>query len=398
MPRRNLNEKSVGALSANGTGQVDFWDTKLTGFALRAYSTGRKVFIVRHRIDGKVTQERLGEFPRMSAKDARELARDVLEGRESIGGQTIADFWPTFIEGKVKKGLKNGSLKNMRSVYEHHLAKPLGSMPMRDVRRRDIKRLLPDDRSPATRDGIRRIASAIWGVARSMEWGGVENNPADFKLDRRIEPRTRKFRRTEIERLWHEIGMMPTLQRSALQVIILTAQRMNQVLSMRWSELDGPTWKVPARELNKAGREVWVPLAPIVVKILDEIRDLELDDVFVFPSMRSDSNVGHMSRMSKTFKRLSKRAEVEDARCHDWRRTFTSLAIKPVRPNDPAATPGLGLTIPLAAACLSHAPEGHELAWNHYMDAEDRALYLMPERRRAMGAWADFILDVIKGV
>ena len=248
----------------------------------------------------------------------------------------------------------------------------------------------------STRDGIRRVASSIWTTARELDFGEVEGNPAQFKVGKSA-VRTRKFNRAEIERLWHEVEMMPELHQAAMKVIILTAQRMNQVLSMRWDELDGPTWKVPPRELNKSGREIWIPLSPDVVAILGHVRDMELDDEYVFPSMRSDSTLPHMARMSKTFKRLAERAEVADARCHDWRRTFMSISTKPVRANDVAATPGLGITIEVAAACLSHAPDKNALAWAHYMDAEDRALYLMPERRQAMTAWADFILTTTKG-
>jgi integrase len=55
-----------------------------------------------------------------------------------------------------------------------------------------------------------------------------------------------------------------------VQLLILTAQRRGEVGGMRWSELSGNDWVIPASRA-KNGKEHVVPLAPMALRIIENI-------------------------------------------------------------------------------------------------------------------------------
>ena len=77
----------------------------------------------------------------------------------------------------------------------------------------------------------------------------------------------------------------------ALEFLVLTATRSNEVTGARWSEinLDSGLWSLPPERM-KAGRAHVVPLSARALEILCEAKKLG-GDGFVFPSLRKDCSV-----------------------------------------------------------------------------------------------------------
>ncbi|MEE9577155.1 MAG: Arm DNA-binding domain-containing protein, partial [Gemmatimonadota bacterium] len=74
-----LTDRTVRALSTDRV-QADFWDELVPGLGVRVSGlTARKTFIVRYRArDGKRPRYKLGTYPILGLKDAREEAKRVL--------------------------------------------------------------------------------------------------------------------------------------------------------------------------------------------------------------------------------------------------------------------------------------------------------------------------------
>lgn len=155
---------------------------------------------------------------------------------------------------------------------------------------------------------------------------------------------------------------------AALQFIILTAARLNEVLGATWDEVDviNRTWIVPAHRM-KGNRAQKVPLSELALAVLKTMQATRRND-WLFPGSREGRPVGHNSLW-----RLIKRASGNDeVTIHGLRSTFRDWAAE--RTNFPRE---------VAEAALAHAvPDAVEAAYKR-TDFFER-------RRKLMDAWADY--------
>src|SRR5262245_12828200 len=95
MARKTLTDKGVAALKR------DTADPQMPGHYVRVWASGRKSFSVMTRgLDGKQVRVTLGEFPRITIAEARELAREAIKrvkaGEDRAGPQSfesVAENW-----------------------------------------------------------------------------------------------------------------------------------------------------------------------------------------------------------------------------------------------------------------------------------------------------------------
>lgn len=79
---KRLTPKLIDALLPATGKRYEVRDALLTGFYVRVASTGKKVFYVSKRIDRKMRRIRIGPYPLVSLRDAREQARTILRDIE----------------------------------------------------------------------------------------------------------------------------------------------------------------------------------------------------------------------------------------------------------------------------------------------------------------------------
>jgi integrase len=158
--------------------------------------------------------------------------------------------------------------------------------------------------------------------------------------------------------------------RLALEFLILTAARTNEVIGAKWKEIsiDQCTWTIPAERM-KAQREHRVPLAPRCVEILERARQLSTNSEYLFPG-RSESKP--MSNM--VFLMLLRRMGII-ATTHGFRSAFRDWA----------------------AEKTNFSREVCEMALAHSIRDKAEAAYrrgdLFEKRRRLMEAWASYVLN-----
>jgi integrase len=102
----------------------------------------------------------------------------------------------------------------------------------------------------------------------------------------------------------------------ALEFVILTASRSNEVLGARWDEFDlsKRVWLFPAARM-KAGREHRVPLSAAALAILDNLKEVR-DGDFAFPGRRRGRPLSPMALVM-----VLRRMKV-DATVHGFRSAF----------------------------------------------------------------------------
>jgi integrase len=156
----------------------------------------------------------------------------------------------------------------------------------------------------------------------------------------------------------------------ALEVLILTATRTNEVIGATWSEfdLDESVWTIPAERM-KMRKEHRVPLSARAIALVKAQQEVRRGD-YVFPGRRDKTPLSNMAMLQ-----LLERMKRDDITVHGFRSTFRDWA---------------GET--------THYPrEVCEAALAHGIKDKAEAAYargdLFVKRAALMQDWADFVIS-----
>lgn len=407
--RLHMTDAAVQKLKApTDAPRCEYWDKTTKGLGLRVSHTGARswVMIVRSLKAGEWTQQRvtLGTYPALSLADARKAALDARTRAEQ--GQDPADGTKT-----QRKALETASRNTFAAVRDEFLTKYRGRQQRRPAPRTmaEIKRVLDSDLFAAWTDrplaevtrrdvldvldvlvergsevmANRTLAYLGMLCAWSMDREIIKTDPTDgIKKPGAEQSRERVLSPVELRAIWQATA--PTqanhgdLFESIIKVLMLTGQRRDEVAGMRWAEIDGTTWTLPAGR-TKNHREHIVPLSPPVLAILAERKAeqtlLGLQTEFVFTSFGPKP----FSGWSKSKARLDVRAKVAKWTIHDLRRTLATRMAE-------------DLHIPphVIEATINHVSGSRGGVAGVY----NRASYL-DERKSALDAWAGYVLRLV---
>jgi integrase len=233
------------------------------------------------------------------------------------------------------------------------LAQPLGPEQVLD-RRRDVLA------------AIRTMFT--WAVQRDL----LAASPvAGIKAPGKETERERVLADDEIVKVWTAAAKMGGVSGALIQCLILTAQRRDEVATMRWADLDleARVWTLP-REATKGDRSHQVPLSPLVIEILTA---LPRTGVYVFASPRGDRPISGYSKIKSRAEQL---AGFDDWRFHDLRRSAgTGMA-------------RAGIAVSTISRVLNHKEGGVTKIYNRYS--------YLDEKRHALETWARKVESLVR--
>ena len=124
---------------------------------------------------------------------------------------------------------------------------------------------------------------------------------------------------------------------AALRLLMLTGCRKSEILTPRWEHvaLEAGELRLPD---SKTGARV-VPLSPSAVKVLDALPRAP-GNPWVIPRRQTGT---HMRALGDAWEVIRTRADLEDVRIHDVRRSFASRAL------------ALGESLPMIGKLLGHS-------------------------------------------
>jgi len=358
--------------------QEDYWDKNLQGFGVRVTRRGRKSFIVMYQNRGKKRRMTLGTHPVISLADAKVKAKAVLfdaaQGNDPQSKKQVQKKAVTFEQlaeeylerhAKVKK---RGWREDARILESDLLPAWEGKKAMK-IKRRDVIDVLDrivERGSPIMANRTRALVSKIFnfGIGRDL----VEHNPCiGASRPGKEKQRDRVLSEDEIRSLWQALGEEDPVMAGTFKLRLLTAQRGIEVLSMRWENIDGDWWTIPAT-VTKNGFAHRVFLAPESLELLADLRRLTGASPWVFESPRGKR--GHITAVQKAKARISRRAGV-DFVAHDLRRTAASNMTS------------MGIPRLVVSKILNHVESGITAVY-------DRHSY-DPEKREAMLKWGKYL-------
>lgn len=335
-----FTDKAINALAATDD-RAEYADTEITGLRLRVSKSGIKTFSLLRRIrNGPMERFTLGRFGDIKTEQARTKATELIgkiAGRANPaeiqrthkGEPTFAELFDDYLEQHAK--LRKRTWREDKQKFEDYLARALGKKKITHVSRLDLAAIhskITKAGKPTLANRVMDLVSSIFG--RAVKMNLLDTNPAKGIEGNPEKSRERFLQAGELPRLFNALADEPNAHfRDFFLLALLTGARRANVRAMRWADLDlaANVWCIPGAN-SKNGEPLNVPLVPEAVEILKQRKPADDDKkdkpVFVFPAQRSDSTLGHMSGERRAWLRILSRAELENVRIHDLRRTMGS--------------------------------------------------------------------------
>ncbi len=340
MPTRppvKLTKRAIDALTVE-SGDTVVWDRDLPGFGIRVYASGRKVWCVQTRGPaGGPRRFALGRYGNLTPDDARRkaaLAIDrIKQGLEpdpppAAPEPTVADLAERYMEAHVRVNCRPATVEAFGRILRQYIVPELGHLRLSEVDRPQVSEFHHKLREKPYR------ANAAVGVLAHMfrlaeAWGMTPPRRNPCRSVRRYrEARRERFLTPEEYR---ELGRVldeaeadgtvfpPAIP--ALRLLLLTGCRRNEVLTLRWDDVDHTAGELRLRD----GKTGWrsVPLTPAVKAVLAGIPRTK-DNPWVIEGRKPGTRLANLDAI---WMRLRRRAGLDDVRLHDCRHSYASRAL-----------------------------------------------------------------------
>lgn len=170
--------------------------------------------------------------------------------------------------------------------------------------------------------GANRFLEVLSPVfSKAIEWELLTVNPVIGIKKHKEQSRDRYLTREEIPRFFTAISEEQNqVMKDFFLIALYTSVRKDNVLTMRWEQISFADKQLYLPD-TKNGDPHRLPLLDQAIEIL-KARKEQSTSMWVFPSETSSS--GHLQEPKKAWKRICKKAGIENLRIHDLRRTIPS--------------------------------------------------------------------------
>ena len=360
----DLTPRLARESESNGKDTILF-DKALPGFGLRIHPSGRKVWIVQARIEGRSRRIVIGRYGEMELAQARRRARDLL-ARIRAGGnpaddiqreretQTLREFADEYLR-RSEPHWKPSGRRTVRIYLKARILPAFGRMPLDRIGPEDVAAWFDaaSKDKPGAANRAFEILRAI--MNRAEEWGlrergsnpclGIAKNPRNHVA--------RFLDADELARLGraldaHENRWPEAV--AAIRLLALTGCRRSEVLDLRWRDIGEDA--INLRDSKIGPRAVALgEAARAQIESLPGARD---PDAFLFP--RHAGGRGDWS-LTNCWRTVCADAGLGRLRLHDLRHTAASQAVM------------AGENLPLVGKLLGHRRHRTTAGYAHLADA-----------------------------
>jgi len=388
-----FTDKGIAALKPKAE-RYEVWEAGKTSLGVRVSTRGRKSWIYMYRFGGRARRMTIGTYPPLTLANARVLqakAKESKEEGEDPGlahiakrraerqAHTVADLVEEYLAKHARPNKRSAA--NDERILKKEVIPVWGRRKAKDITRRDIIRLLDsvvDRGSPVMANRLLTIVRRMFAFAVERDILGA--TPCVLiRAPTKETPRDRVLSAAEIATFWHglEKASMTPLTRLSLKLMLVTAQRRDEVVSAAWSEfnLSDGVWEIPALR-SKTRNAHRVPLSPLACDLLGQVQELGQGSLWLFPSPRVDGLMAPLSVTHAMRNNLS-RIGIDNATPHDLRRTAASNMTE------------MGIPRLVVSKVLGHSDGSITAIY-------DRFEY-WPQKKQALDAWSARLEEIILG-
>jgi len=350
-----LTKRRIDAMQAGET----HWDSDVRGFCCRA-RTKRKIFYLKMRSKGRQRWLTIGEYGapwtvETARREAQRLLGEVLNGADvetlrhggNAGDPIVEDLSARFIEEYARHHKKASSVYIDEINIRNHVLPLIGKIAVKDVTCSDIetfKQAVRDGKT-ATKPGEKRerfgpsasggpgaanrclaLLSKMFNLAEVWGWRPEHSNPVHMVAKYKENKIQRFLSDEEFQRLGqvlaevYEEGGSSHYVVAAIRLLLLTGARLSEILTLKWAYIDqrGGYIQLPT---SKTGPKV-IFLNDDAIAVLDAIERCDGNPYVIVGSVDGQ----HLVNIQKPWRKIRKRAGLDDVRIHDLRHSYASVA------------------------------------------------------------------------
>ncbi len=410
MPTKNLTDLFCERVKPPATGRVEYFDASFGGLALRVTESGHKSFSVHFRMNGKLRRYTLGRYPAIRPAQARRDASAALElartGTDPTAAKrakryeippdadTVRTVVDDYLDRHMAKNTAPGTYAEAQRTMKCDILPKWRDRPIASITRREVIALVDDIVARGADVQANRVLARLRALFNwAVEKGRLASSPIEgMKLPTKEHARDRALSNDEICWFWQAAESIGWPFGPIAKLLLLTAQRRDEVAGMEWSELDlgKRAWTLPrGRAKNNRVHEIHLSDAAMaVIKALPRI-----GEQYVFTT----NGVGPVAGFSRSKRRI-------DVAMRDGRREALGI------PADHELLPDeiphwtfhdLRRTAATGMAQLSVTPHVVDRILNHVsgtirgVAAVYNRFEYLNERREALDAWGQFVLTLV---
>jgi len=335
-----LTKRAVEALKPMER-DVVVWDDELPGFGVRVKASGVKSYIFQYRnSDSRSKRATIGRHGAMTADQARkqalQLKARVAIGTDPVTEKTIARKAPKvnelldrYLNEHVRLHNKPKTQADVTLLINNHIRPAIGNLKVAGVTRNDIVKLHRNmSGTPRQANLVLSIISKAFNLAEVWNWRADATNPTRL-VKRYPENKRERFLSND------ELKVLGTTLRKAeleqteqsniiatIRLLALTGCRLSEILTLKWAYIDFQSGTLNLPDAKAGARSQ--PLAAPALEILAALP--RIDGVaWALPNKMGAGPIDK-SNMERAWRRIRKKAGLEDVRLHDLRHTVGTIA------------------------------------------------------------------------
>ena len=282
---RTLSKRIVDRLAVDDKDTV-FWDRELPGFGLRVYPSGAKVYVVQTRCAGRskrVTVGRHGDVsPDQARKEAARIIARIKAGEAPMpdppkAAPTMAELAGRYEREHVVMRCRPATIAHYRIMLAKHIVPALGELKVDEVERKHILAFHYELREkPTVANRALDMLIKMFNLAKAWELRPPGKNPCRFVRRYKVHTQHERFLTPEeLRRLGCALDSAPAERlasrhgATAIRLPVLTGCRRNEILGLRWEDVDFEAGQL-RMPTTKTGTRV-VPLTPPAAEVLEDL-------------------------------------------------------------------------------------------------------------------------------
>ena len=359
-----LTDAGVSRLQPGNTEYI-VRDSRIAGLGVRVRPSGHRSFVWHGTANGKFVRTTVGSAALMTVEEVRSACRALLDGLHPLcagnaAGRAAVPLFRDFVMEDWLPAHRGhcspGWGERVADMLERRLLPAFGALRLDRIGRPHVESRF-DTWSRKT-PGAANMALALLRqiMTAAVAAGHVRHNPArevrpnpGRKMTRFLSAEEIAYLHRTLDRLVRERPSRRA-QADIIRLLLLTGCRKSEILTLRWSEVDGGMLRLT--EAKTGPRTVWLSEAAQAVIA----RQPRTASAFVFPSPRDPARP--QSHNLGFWHRARREAGIEDVRLHDLRHTVASQAV------------AKGVPLPTVARMLGHAQPTMTLRYAHVGDRE----------------------------
>lgn len=323
-----------------------FQDEVLPELRLRVCAKKRSWYFYK-TTGGRSRSLKLGDFPRMTARDARAVIEPMLvsaqfgEDPKNVRPRALLKRLPDY--GEVFQVYLNDYLKTQKAKKAwteaeqsfNRCHKEFANVRVDDITRSSVQawvNKIGEFQGRAAANHEFSTFRAVINYGEKMQLYKLFSNPTDYVKTFPEVRRDRYLSKEESNRLLHVLEGKPAHQRDIVLLALYTAARKGNILAAEWNEIDFDRriWRIPATK-SKNRKALVLPLTEHALSLLERRRMEVSGSPWVFPTLGDDyvwgstrSASGHIENFNKAWRQICDEAQLEDFHFHDLRHSVAS--------------------------------------------------------------------------